>query len=107
MTENAPALAPHQLGNIGIFLLGHQAAAGGAAIREADEAKLLAGPKDHLLAEAAQMHHHQAGRRTELHREVAVTHRIEAVGIDLVEAQGRRRLTAIDRHRGSRQGCSS
>ena len=107
MTENAPALAPHQLGNIGIFLLGHQAAAGGAAIREADEAKLLAGPKDHLLAEAAQMHHHQAGRRTELDGKVAVTHRIEAVGIDVVEAQGRRRLTAIDRHRGPRQGCGA
>ena len=99
VAEYPATLAPHQLRHIRVLLLGHQAAAGGAAVGEGHEAKLLAGPEDHLLAQPAQVHHHQAGGGAELHGEVPVAHRIEAVGVHLLKAQGRGGVAPIDRHR--------
>jgi len=53
------------------------------------------------------VHHHQAGGGAELHREIAVAHRIKAVGVDVVEAEGRSGVAAVDRHRRARQGRST
>ena len=104
MAEDPATLAAHQFGHVGVLFLGHQAAAGGAAIGEADKGELLTRPEDHLLGQAAEVHHDQAGGGAEFHREIPITDGIQAVGVDRLEAQGRRRLAPIDRHRGAGQG---
>ena len=107
MAEHPPALAAHQFGHVGVLLLGHQAAAGGAAIREDHKAELLTRPENHLLTEAAEVGQHQAGGRHELHGEIPITHRIETVGVDGIKTELRSRGAAIDRHRRAGQGGRS
>ena len=82
MSENPSGLTPNQLRHIGILLLGHQAAARGTAVAEPHEAEFLGRPGDHLFRQTAEVHHHQGGGSGELNAEIAVTDRIEAVGIN-------------------------
>ena len=104
VAKHPAALTPHQFGHIGVLLLGHQAAAGGAAVGEGNKAEFLAGPEDHLLTEAAEVHHHQTGGGHEFHREIPVGHGIEAVGVNGVEPEGGGGMAAVDRHRRASQG---
>ena len=51
-----------------------------------DKAEVLAHPQNQLFAEAADVHHGQAGCCGELNRKVAVTHGVQAVLADLRQA---------------------
>ena len=59
---DAARLAADQLPRIGVFLLRHQAAAGGIFVRQLDEAKLRRGEQNHVLGEPRKMHR-QRGER--------------------------------------------
>ena len=48
-------LAPDELKGVGVFLLGHEAGAGGESVRELHEAELATAPKDHVLGEAGKV----------------------------------------------------
>ena len=87
VADDAPGLAAHQFGHVGIFLLRHDAGTRAERIWKFHEAELLGGPYHHLLAPARQVRRGDGGARAELDGEVAIAHRIEGVRGDAVEAE--------------------
>ena len=83
VTYHAAGLAACQLGHVGVFLLRHDGAAGGETVGDFDKAEVLAHPQDQLFAQAANVHHAQAGGGGEFNRKVAVAHGVQAVLADL------------------------
>ena len=83
MADHAAGFAAGEFGHVGVFLLRHDGRAGGESVGNAHKAKVLAHPQNELFAQAADMHHAQAGGGGELDGEVAVTHRVQAVLADL------------------------
>ena len=57
VADNAGCLAADKLGNVRIFLLGHNAGAGGEAVGKFDELEFPAAPHDYFLGEAGEVHH--------------------------------------------------
>ena len=53
------------------------------------------------------MNHHQGGRGRKFHGEITITHSVQAVGIDAIEAKGRCSASAINRYWSACQSCSS
>ena len=80
-------LAPGQLGEVRVALLGHDAAAGGEVVAEADKAKLLGGPEDELFGQSGEVHHADGGRRLVVQQEVPVGYSVHAVAGDTAETQ--------------------
>jgi len=109
VTDHAPGLAARKFGYVGVFLLRHDRAAGGVAVGQRHKAKVLAHPDDQLFAQAAQVHHAQAGGGAELERKVAVAHGVEAVEAQLRlavlidHAQRARHALAVQRVAGAGQ----
>ena len=83
---DASGLAPANLGEVGVALLGHDAATCGVLVGEGDEGEFLGGPQDKLFAESGQVHHADGGGGVEFKKEVAVGDGVHAVGADTVEA---------------------
>jgi hypothetical protein len=79
---DAAGLAAHQLGHVGVLLLGHQARAGAVLVADLRPAERRVRPDDQLLGEAREVRHRQRGAEDELSGEVAVGHRVQAVGAD-------------------------
>ena len=85
---HAARLASGDLGEVGVALLGHNAAAGGELVGQTHEIELPAGPDYDLLRQPRHVHDANRSRRMELGQEVAVGHSVHAVGADLAEPQG-------------------
>ena len=111
MAYHTPGFAPRQLGHIGVFLLRHDGRAGGEAVGQLDESEVLAHPNDEFFRQAADVHHAQRGRGSELDGEVAVAHRVQAVlaqlrlalGVDHAQRPGH--TGAVQRVGGAGQCC--
>ena len=86
MAHDTPSFAACEFGHVWVFLLRHDGAAGGEAVSNFDEAKVLAHPQNQLFRHAADVHHAQAGGGGEFNREVAVAHAVQAVLADLCVA---------------------
>ncbi|KGX79133.1 hypothetical protein Y033_5379 [Burkholderia pseudomallei MSHR435] len=97
VADHRRRLAAHELRHVGVLLLRHDRAAGAVAVRERDEAELLARERNELLRQPRQMDHQIRRVRAEFDEVVAVGHRIDAVQRGLPEAQPRRRAPAVDR----------
>ena len=91
VADQAPGLAPGQLGHVGVLLLGQHRAARGPGVGQAQEAELGARPQHDLLADAGQVDAEQGQVEQRLGHEVAVADRVEGVLEGAGEARGRRR----------------
>ena len=80
-------LAAHDLGDVGIFFLGHDGRARGMPVGHGDEPEKRVGPPDELFAEAREMPHAHAGAEQGLQGEIPVGHGIHAVVEDAVHPQ--------------------
>ena len=78
-TVYSAGLAPHQLCNIRILLLGHDGASGAVRIIDLHKTVFIAVPEDDLLAETAQMHHNHRHGRQVLHQIIPVRYRVHTV----------------------------
>ena len=56
VADQSPGLAPGQLGDVGVLLLGHDARPGRPGVVEGDEAELRRAPQHDLLAQPGQIH---------------------------------------------------
>ncbi len=72
VAEHAAALAPHQLADIGVLLLRHDARPGRERIVEAREPELRRGPEDDFLGQSREVHHHERAGAMQIDDEVAV-----------------------------------
>ena len=81
-------LAAHQLGHVGVLLLGHDGGAGGIGVVQINELELPAAPQDDLLGEAATGASCTDGAGAQkLNGVVPVRHGVQAVLGGLGEAQ--------------------
>jgi hypothetical protein len=85
------------LGHVRVPLLRHDRRARAVAVRQVDEAEVLAHPQHDLLGQARDVHHADRGEGRELEREVAVAHGVQAVAAHVLEAQGARHRLAVQR----------
>ena len=104
---NAAGLAADQFPCIGVFLLRHQAAAGGVFVGQLDEAEFGRGEKNHVLGEPRKMHRQRGERKESFEREIAVADGVEAIGGDARKAEIARERLAVERKRtaGERAGA--
>ncbi len=86
MPYHTPCFATREFRHIGVFFLRHDGTAGGEAVCNLDETKVLAHPQHQFLAHAADVHHAQAGGSGEFDGKVAVADGIQAVLTDLWQA---------------------
>ena len=113
VTDHAAGLAACQLGHVGVFLLRHDARAGGEPVSDLHKTEVLAHPQDQFFAEAADVHHAQAGRSGEFDGEVAVAHAVQAVlanlGVACIidHAQRARHALAVQRVSGAGQSSAA
>src|SRR5919106_1269577 len=101
MAVDTASLAPDQLGDVGVFLLWHDAAAGRESIRELNEAELRAAPQGDLLAQTTEMHHQRGRGGAAFDDEVAIADGIQAILRDGGKIQETGHILAID---GVRRG---
>ncbi len=80
-------LAPDQLGDVGILLLGHDRRAGGERVGELDEAELRGGPQGQIGGEPGAVHAEHGRGGEELDDIVAIGHRVHAVRAGRGEAE--------------------
>ena len=103
VADDAPCLAAHEFGNVGILLLRHHRRACAVRVVKLDEGKLARAPKDDFLREPRQMHHEDGCGGEEFHDVVAVADGIEAVRVDGVEVKLLRHERAVDGKRRARK----
>ena len=84
VADQAAGLAPGQLGDVGVLLLGQHRAPGGVGVVEGHEAELVGGPDHHLLPHPGQVDAGQGQAEQGLGHEVPVRHYVEGV----LEASG-------------------
>ena len=97
VSEHAPALAADQLRNVRVFLLRHDARAGGKRVVQLDEFEFPRAPEDDLLRKAGKVYHRERYRRGDLRAEIAVRHAVQAVAADRREAEQLRREITVER----------
>ena len=85
--EDAGRLGAQQLGRVGVLLLGHDRGARRPRVGQLAEADLRARPQHELGAEAREVGGAGGGRVQVVEREVAVGHRVDRVGQDVVKAE--------------------
>ena len=83
LAVDAARLAPHQLGNIRIFLLGHHGGTSGKRIIQLHKTELRTAPQAQLFGQAAHVHHQYRGKRKEIQHIIPVADRIHAVCIHI------------------------
>jgi hypothetical protein len=71
VADDAARLAAHQLGDVGVALLGHDRRAGGERVTDPGEAQLRGGPQHDLLPQPRQVHGQGGAGGDHLDREVA------------------------------------
>ena len=110
MAHHPSGFTTSEFGHVGVFLLRHDGAARGEAIRNLNEGKVLTHPQDQLFTHSADVHHQQATCAGELNGKVTVTDGVKAVLADLWlsqsvdHAQEFCHTKAIDGVTGARQG---
>ena len=92
-----------EFGDVGIFLLRHDAGAGTKRVRQLDEAESGAHPQNQFFRQSGQMRHDDSGRRAEFDGEVAVGHGVHGIFADAVETQRFGNERPVDGKAGSRQ----
>ena len=107
IAENAAAFATYQLGDVRVFLLGHNAGTGGKGVVQFHKLKLPGAPHNDLLAKAGQVHHHQRECCRQLNAKVPVGHPVQAVGAYIVKAQLRRHHLPVDGIGGAGQSAAA
>ena len=100
---DAAGFAADQFPGVGIFLLRHQAAAGGVFVRQFDEAEFGRSEKDHVFGEAREMHGERRESEKKFEREVAVADGVKAIRRDARKSQIARQRFAIERKRAAGQ----
>lgn len=85
--DEAAGAPASELGDVGVFLLGHDAGAGGEGIGEAEESVFGAGPEDDLFGEAGEVDLGHCGGEAELGDEVAVGGGVDGIAGDGFEAE--------------------
>ena len=101
--DEPPGLAPGQLGDVGVLLLGQHRAAGGVGVGERAEPELLGRPQHDLLAHPGEVHAEQREVEQGLGHEVPVGHRVEGVLEPAVEAEVLGHEVRVERERGAGQ----
>ena len=86
---DAAGFSARQLGHVAVFLLRHDARAGGKRVVERDEMELPRAPQQNLLRQPRKVHHQDRPRGAQLGAEIAVAHRVETVCAGRVEAEQR------------------
>jgi hypothetical protein len=104
MTKNTSGLSANEFQRVWVLLLRHEAAAGGDAVPEAKEAKLLCRIEDEVLSETGEVHHRQRGRAGKLDEVVTVTDGVETVVGDPIETKFMGHPFAIDWVVGTGEG---
>ncbi len=99
VAEDAPGLAAHELGEVGVLLLRHDRGAGRELVVHRDEAELVARPQDELLGEAREVHLADRARVGQVEQEVAVADGVHRVLAHRREAEARRHVLAVERVR--------
>ena len=107
MTIDATGLAAGQFGNVRVFLLRHDGAAGAKAVSQINKANAGAHPQHQLLGEAGDVRHDQGGSGAEFDGEVAVGHGVQRVAAHAVEAQRLGDAFAVDREGRAGQSGSA
>ena len=80
IANQTAALAAHQLGEIGVLLLRHHAAARGPGIVHLDIAEFGRGPQHQFLRQAREVDAAQRCAGHELDGEIPIRHGVDAVG---------------------------
>ena len=73
---NPTRLTACQFGNIRVLLLRHDAGSGAVRIVQLNESKFMRAPKNQLLRESAQVHHHHRQIKGQLTDEIAIRHAV-------------------------------
>ena len=80
-------LPPRELGDVGVSLLGHHAAASRVLVSKPYEGELVGRPEDELLGQPGEVHHGDGGGGVKIDHEVPVGDRVHAVCGDGGEAE--------------------
>ena len=107
VADDPAGAAAHELGDVGVLLLRHDARPGRVLVGELGEAELGAGPQHELLGQTRCMHRGERARVRELRDEVAIGDGVDAVAERPGELQLFRDGGGIDRirHAGERAGA--
>ena len=92
---DSSCLAPHQLRDIRVFLLRHDAASRAVRVVDLHELILIGVPDNNLLRKTAQVHHHRGHCREQLDQVVPVGHGIHAVQRRSVKSEELRRVLSV------------
>ncbi len=101
MPDQPPRLCAHQLGHVGVLLLGEHRAPRRVSVVENREAELLGRPHDELLTEPGQVNPEQRQVEQRLCDEVPVGDRIEGVLEPCAEAEVGGHRVGVERQRRS------
>mmetsp|Transcript_6391 Transcript_6391/g.9700 ORF Transcript_6391/g.9700 Transcript_6391/m.9700 type:complete len:400 (+) Transcript_6391:361-1560(+) len=102
VAEDPAGLAPQQLECVRVLLLGHQGAACAVGVRQSDTALIV--EDDEVLRELGQVGQQQRGPPQELRHKVPITHRVQGVEGDVLEAQLLGEEVAVDAEGVASQG---
>ena len=86
-TSDAASFTAEEFPRIRIFLLGHQAAAGGVFVGKNDVGKFLGSKEDEIFGQAREVRGNAGEGEEIVEREVAVAYGVEAIGGDTREAE--------------------
>jgi len=84
---DAPRMAAHKLGGIGIAFLGHDRGSGGETVGQFDKTERLARPDHEFFRQPGKVQAALGGRHQIVEREIPVRYRIQAIGGRTVKAQ--------------------
>ena len=79
VADHPPGFAPHQLGDVGVLLLGHHRGTGRERVGQPHESELGTRPQHDLLADTREMHLGECGREYGFGHEVSIRDRVERV----------------------------
>ena len=100
-------LAPHQLRNVRVLLLGHDGGASGVGVVQLDELELPAAPEDDLLGKAGEVHHEDGEGAQKLQGVVPVGDPVQGIAHRAGKAQVPGGHKAVDGIGGARQSAGA
>ena len=108
--ENPAGFAARELGDIRVFLLGHERGAGGVGVGDPDEMKFRAGPEDDVLGKPGEVRGEQRAGGAEFDGKIPVAHRVHGIlreldpAVDIEESQLARHEFAVERQGAAGDG---